>query len=159
MNSEDIRETPTAVDAPEEPKQETPVTDMPVEEIDMAEEVKKLELGKIYTFHLIGEIVKQDGKTETRRAVLGNYKFETRTETCDAEILHRFQAMFNQTLLFLDRNGIPRGDFEGWKVERVELAEPVFVKHVQMIESQLVQKATDEFGEDAPRVIEFLKNL
>lgn len=129
------------------------------EPLDMEKALPELKLGTPYKFGLAIATKDKDGKDIVKRATLSHYNLETKTFCDDGQIIFRFQSLFNQTLLFLDKNGNPQGDFYGWAIESIEVADPVFVKHLQMPEATLVEKATEAFGDDAVKVIEFMKSL
>lgn len=129
------------------------------EPLDMEKALPELKLGTPYKIGLVLAYKDKDGKDVVKRATLAHYNLETKTFCDDGQIIFRFQSLFNQTLLFLDKDGTPQGDFHGWVVENIEVADPVFVKHLQMPEATLVEKATEAFGDDAVKVIEFMKSL
>lgn len=129
------------------------------EPLDMEKALPELKLGTVYTIGLVRAIKDKDDKTAIQRATLAHYNLETKTFCDDGQIIHRFQSLFNQTVFFLDKDGTPQGDFRGWAVEKIDIAEPVFVKHLQMREAELVEKATEAFGENAVKVVEFMKSL
>lgn len=132
--------------------EEKPICPMKSEDICNA-----LELGKTYDFEMAREILTPKGK-QIKRIKLGFYKLETRTFCDDGEILNRFAARFNQTLMFLNKDGIPQGDFGGYVVESIKESEPVFNKYIATTESAIIKKATEVFGEDAAKVVEFIRD-
>nr|DAH24278.1 MAG TPA: hypothetical protein [Caudoviricetes sp.] len=129
------------------------------EPLDMEKALPELKLGTPYKIGLVLAFKDKDGKDNVKRATLAHYNLETKTFCDDGQIIFRFQSLFNQTLFFLDKDGTPQGDFHGWVIENIEVADPVFVKHLQMPETTLVEKATEAFGDDAVKVIEFMKSL
>lgn len=118
-----------------------------------------LELGKTYDITLTKVDNVEDGKAEVHTAKLAYYKHTTRTHIEDGQIIHRFEAQFNQTLFFIDENGLPVGDFTGFYISKIEISEPVFVKQINVVESKLVADATEKFGEQAADIIEFIKGI
>lgn len=116
-------------------------------------------LGQTHDFTLTKVEEIEDGKAKVHTAKLAYYKHTTRTHIEDGQIIHRFEAQFNQTLFFIDENGLPVGDFTGFYISKIEISEPVFVKQINVVESKLVADATEKFGEQAADIIEFIKGI
>lgn len=129
------------------------------EPMEGAKVLAAINLGGTYDITLTKVDELEDGKAQMHTAKLAYYRHTTRTHTEDGQIIHRFEAQFNQTLFFIDENGLPVGDFSGFYISKIETSEPVFVKHINIIESKLVAMATEKFGEKAAEIIEFVRDI
>ncbi len=156
--TEEVREKVEQVETEQTPEEHVEEKAL-FEPLDMEKALPELKLGTPYKIGLVLAFKDKDGKDVVKRATLAHYNLETKTFCDDGQIIFRFQSLFNQTLFFLDKDGAPQGDFRGWVIENIEVADPVFVKHLQMPEATLVEKATEAFGDDAVKVIEFMKSL
>lgn len=123
--------------------------------------IEELVIDKSYDLKLTREIENPETKEkETKEAVVANLKVATilLTSAEDAKIF-RFESVVNQSMIFMDHEMNLKQDYAGWKVAAITESEPLFIKNIVIKETEFATKATETFGDDAEKVISFIKDL
>lgn len=130
----------------------TPLTDKEVM-------IRNTDLNKVYDICLEMKVKDENNEEKLQTARLSNYKKETMLITCDDEVIHRFCSIVNDSFVMINKKGEVIGDFKGWDIVAIEESKPTTIKHICMPTEELLNKATEKFGDKAQEVVDFIKDL